>query len=91
MTARLTLPARLDLTAAKPLASDIAALAGDVELDASGVTHLGGLSLQVLLAAAQSCRAAGRSFAIVAPSTDFDAALTLFGVDPSHLTRNTAA
>ena len=91
MTAQLTLPARLDLTAAKPLAQDIAALTGDLELDASQVTHLGGLCLQVLLAAAQSCQASGRGFQVTAPSEDFDAALSMFGVDPSQLTRNAVA
>ncbi len=91
MTAQLTLPARLDLTAAKPLARDLSALTGNLELDASGVTHLGGLCLQVLLAAAQSCQADGRGFAISAPSDDFDAALSMFGVDPSQLTRNAVA
>ena len=72
-------------------AHDLSALTGNLELDASGVTHLGGLCLQVLLAAAQSCQADGRGFAISAPSDDFDAALSMFGVDPSQLTRNAVA
>ena len=91
MTAQLTLPARLDLTAAKPLAQDIAAQTGDLHFDASKVTHLGALCLQVLLAAAQSCQASGRGFAISAPSKEFDAALSMLGVDPSQLTRNAVA
>lgn len=91
MTAQLTLPARLDLTAAKPLARDLSALTGDLELDASQVTHLGGLCLQVLLAAAQSCQTAGHGFVVSDPSEDFDAALAMLGVDPSQLTRNAVA
>ena len=91
MTAQLTLPARLDLTAARPLAQDLAALTGDLDLDASQVTHLGGLCLQVLLASAQSCQASGRGFQVSTPSDDFDAALAMFGVDPSQLTRNAVA
>ena len=91
MTAQLTLPARLDLTAARPLAKDISALTGDLELDASQVKHLGGLCLQVLLAAAQTSQANGHGFAISAPSEDFDAALAMFGIDPSQLSRNPVA
>ncbi|WBU58166.1 STAS domain-containing protein [Paracoccus sediminicola] len=81
MTDALTLPERLDLTAAKPLARDLAAMTGAIRLDASGVTHLGGLCLQVLLGAARGCRASGRGFSITDRSPDFDAALALFGVD----------
>ncbi|NHF73218.1 STAS domain-containing protein [Paracoccus xiamenensis] len=91
MAAQLTLPARLDLTAAKPLAREISALVGDVELDASGVTHLGGLCLQVLLAAAQSFQISGRSFAISSASEEFQAALSMFGVDPAQLPRKATA
>ncbi len=87
MTAQLTLPSRLDLTAARSLARDIYASAGDLEVDASQVTHLGGLCLQVLLAAAHSCMADGRRFAIKDASADFDAAISLFGVDFSDITR----
>ncbi|MFV0409987.1 MAG: lipid asymmetry maintenance protein MlaB [Paracoccus sp. (in: a-proteobacteria)] len=85
MVTTLILPARLDLTVARPLARDISELSGNVAIDASGVTHLGGLCLQILLAARQYCEASGRSFKIADRSDDFDAALALFGVDPRHL------
>ena len=91
MTAGLTLPARLDLTAARPLARDLAALDGDVALDASEVVHLGGLCLQILLAARQHCLAGGRGFDILGRSAEFDEALCLFGVDPQHLDGKVAA
>lgn len=46
------LPEHLDLTAAAPLRAHLAALVGTpLILDASGVQKVGGLSLQVLLAA----------------------------------------
>ena len=81
MTAALILPERLDLISARPLAQDIAAIGGDVRLDASGVRFLGGLCLQILLATRQHCR----SFAITRPSEEFAEAIRTFGVDPGLL------
>lgn len=55
MTAALTLPPVLDLNAAAPLKADLLALRGqDVTLDGAAVERLGGLCLQVLLAAAKT-------------------------------------
>ena len=85
MTAGLTLAERLDLTAARPLAGAIEAVKGDIRLDASGVRFLGGLCLQILLAARQQCRADQRGFAITDPSEEFDEALRTLGVDPRFL------
>lgn len=85
MITELTLPARLDLTAAKVLAGNLATMTGDIVLNASAVTHLGGLCLQILLASQQSCTRLGHRFTITARSTEFDDALTLFGVDPKTL------
>ncbi|MDO5658001.1 MAG: STAS domain-containing protein [Paracoccus sp. (in: a-proteobacteria)] len=80
MTA-LTLASRLDLTAAGPLARDIAA-ADSLELDAGGVEFLGGLCLQILLAAAQDRRRRGLGLTLIGRSDGFDTALAQFGVDP---------
>lgn len=91
MTVALPLPARLDLTSARPLARDIAAIDGDIRLDASGVRFLGGLCLQILLAARQHCAAGGRGFAISPRSTEFDDAIHAFGVDPGLLSAEDAA
>lgn len=85
MTASVTLPARLDLTAAKALARDLADIKGDMVLDASGVTHLGGLCLQILLATSRHCAGSGRGFEIEGGSAEFGDALGLFGVDPTLL------
>lgn len=85
MDAPLTLAPRLDLTAARPLAGQIAATTGDLILDASQVAHLGGLCLQILLAAARQCRAEGRGFVIRDRSDGFEAALRQFGVNPCDL------
>lgn len=76
----LHLPEVLDLKAAAPLQADLLAVQGSlVELDASGVQRLGGLCLQVLLAAQQSWAEDGKSLRVINPSTDFTDGLALFG------------
>lgn len=70
----LTLPAVLDLKAAASLKADIQAHAGSpLDLDVSKVERIGGLCLQVLLAAAEAWKAAGHPFRLVHPT---DAART---------------
>ncbi len=86
MTAPIALAARLDLPAAGPLAEEIRARAGtDLEIDAGAVSHLGGLCLQVLIAAAAAWREAGNALSISAMSEDFTAALAVFGLTPEAL------
>ncbi|WBU62797.1 STAS domain-containing protein [Paracoccus aerodenitrificans] len=81
MSAAIRLPARLDLTAAHPLAREISAVGGDLILDCAEVTHLGGLCLQVLLAAQKDCQANGRDFRLLNRTEDLDAALKLLGAE----------
>lgn len=77
----LKLPRRLDLTAARGLRVDLLALSGrPLRLDAAEVNHLGGLCLQLLLAAAAHWRNSGQSLAIEPRSAAFEAALTAFGI-----------
>lgn len=86
MTATLVLCPRLDLTAARGLAADLRARRdGPLILDASGVEMLGGLCLQLLLAARQSWARAGLTLTLGPRSADFDRALSQFGVAPSLL------
>lgn len=86
MSAPLPLANRLDLPAARPLAEAISARSGeDLEIDASTVAHLGGLCLQVLLAAAASWRSAGRRLTLAHRSAAFDEALALFAIAPALL------
>ena len=60
MTETLLLPAKLDLKAAETLKADILARrGGDLTLDGSAVERLGGLGLQVLLAARKTWAADG--------------------------------
>ncbi|MBY6089611.1 STAS domain-containing protein [Pseudooceanicola sp. 502str34] len=68
MTVNVTLPPRLDVAAAGPLAEELRsrlAAAEDLVIDAGPVSHLGALCLQVLLAAATSAREAGRGFRLI--------------------------
>ena len=81
MTAVMTLAARLDLTQARPLADEIVAReGGDLTLDAGAVDHLGALSAQVLLAAAQAWARTGHRLTIAPRSAAFDDALAAMGL-----------
>ena len=80
MTA-LCLPAKLDLSTIEAFHAAISARKGDdLVLDAGGVRLLGGLGLQVLLAAASHWRASGRALIISPRSDSFAAALETLGV-----------
>lgn len=78
----VTLAERLDLPQAVPLADSLRRASGDIDLDAGAVTHLGGLCLQVLLSARQTCHRQGRSLRLLAPSGALLRALADFGLDP---------
>ncbi|CAM5402679.1 STAS domain-containing protein [Frigidibacter albus] len=85
MTAPLSLAPRLDLPAASPLSEAIRASKGQaLNLDAGNVAHLGGLCLQVLLAAAASWRAAGQTLRINPRSQAFEDAVAMFGLAPAQ-------
>ncbi|MCY1125367.1 STAS domain-containing protein [Frigidibacter sp. RF13] len=84
--APVTLDRRLDLTVAGRLRTRFLALRGrPVQVDASEVALLGGLCLQVLLAAAATWRSDGRAFRIAPRSAAFDAALSSFAFPLSAL------
>jgi chemotaxis protein CheX len=70
----------LDIGAAAPLQSELLRARGSpIEIDASGVERLGGLCLQVLLAAKAAWRADNQAFHIVNPSPSFVEAARLMG------------
>ena len=80
MAATLVLDPVLDLKAAEPLKAALLERQGQaLSLDASGVQRLGGLCLQLLLAARRSWTEAGQALAIAPRSAAFDEALALFG------------
>jgi chemotaxis protein CheX len=86
MTARFSLPARLDLPATSPLAQDLLAHRGEaLTLVADGVTLLGTPGLQVLLAARLTWKADGQRLAVSDPSPAFAEQLDVFGLSPSDL------
>ncbi len=82
----VALGARLDLTAATGLHRALVERLGrPVRVDAGQVTHLGGLCLQTLLAAAAEARRAGTGFAVTPRSAAFDAACATFAITPADL------
>lgn len=82
----LKLPRRLDLPAAGGLKADFLTRSGHpVRVDAAEVSHLGGLCLQVLLAAAAQWRQDNLRFDIEPRSAPFEDALATFGISRSAL------
>lgn len=76
----VVLPPSLDVTAAAPLREQLLTLrGGPVALDASGVERLGGLCLQVLMAARRTWAADGLPLRLAAASDAFAAQLAAFG------------
>jgi chemotaxis protein CheX len=74
----MTLPPVLDLAAAGPLQSALLALRGrPTMIDASEVQRMGGLCLQVLLAARITWATDGHAFSLSHPSPAFTEATTL--------------
>ncbi|MFI0396094.1 STAS domain-containing protein [Paracoccus jiaweipingae] len=79
--AAITLPARVDLTAVRDLGGDFLDHDGqNLRVDASAVQHLGGLGLQLLMAAAGQWRQRQLGFQVNPRSDNFDRALADFGV-----------
>jgi chemotaxis protein CheX len=78
--AALRLPEALDLRAAAPLRSELMGRRGEpVSLDASDVQRVGGLCLQVLIAAKEAWAADGHAFRLTNLSEALKEALTISG------------
>ncbi|WP_428539946.1 STAS domain-containing protein [Profundibacter sp.] len=87
MTAVITLQERLDFSAVTPLKTTILGYAGqNLEINASQVVHMGTLCLQVLIAAANDWKQAGKVFRITSPSDICESQLALHGFSPDTLT-----
>lgn len=81
----VSLPPVLDLQAAEPLRAELMALRGrPVSLDASQVTRLGGLCLQVLMSARKIWHEDGLSLMVEQPSSGFTEQLAAFGDPELH-------
>ncbi|WP_068115186.1 STAS domain-containing protein [Tropicimonas marinistellae] len=86
MTARLSLPARLDLPAAAPLAQELLSLRGSpVTLCGDEVSLLGTPCLQVLVSARRSWDADGFSLTLTDPSPALTEQLAVLGFTPADL------
>ncbi|MWB77437.1 STAS domain-containing protein [Pseudooceanicola sp. 216_PA32_1] len=90
MSDALLLPPRLDLPAAAPLAQAFRErLGADIAVDASQVTHLGALCLQVLLSAAITARRRGHALRLIAISDRAAQQLAQMGFTPDTLAEGT--
>ena len=75
----------LDLQAAEPLRAELMSLRGrPLEIDASQVTRLGGLCLQVLMSARKIWAEDGVTLTVNQPSQAFSEQLTAFGEPELH-------
>jgi chemotaxis protein CheX len=82
----LTLPPALDIASVQGLKDQLLALRGrPVTLDASGVDRVGGLGLQVLLAARATWAADQQALTLADPSDGFLAGLSIMGVDDNWM------
>ena len=86
MAAAIALPENLDLKAAAPLkAAFLERRGAAITIEADQVRRLGGLCLQVLLAARKAWDQYGQSFSIKGPSEAFVETTRLFGAEGALL------
>ncbi len=92
MVRRLILKERLDSAAAEDLRDELETVVDeDVVLEASAVTVLGGLCLELLMGARQVWSAAGREFSVENPSLAFEENLVRLGLSAEQLNAGGAA
>ena len=83
--ATVSLAPVLDLQAAEPLRAELMALRGrPLDLDASQVTRMGGLCLQVLMSARKIWAEDGVCLTVDQPSSAFSEQLAAFGEPELH-------
>jgi chemotaxis protein CheX len=79
----------LDLKAAAPLHQALMAMRGaPMVLDASKVQRLGGLCLQLLMAAQTAWRTDDQDLCLAQPSPEFESSWTLFAAPPFNRVAN---
>ncbi|WP_459674041.1 STAS domain-containing protein [Acidisoma sp. 7E03] len=84
----LSLPTVLDLKAASQLQQEfLAKRGGALQVDGSKVERIGGLCLQVILAAHAAWLADGQDLVLAPLSAELQAGLVLLGVSPDMLTQ----
>ncbi|MGZ2258007.1 STAS domain-containing protein [Roseobacter sp. A03A-229] len=88
MSEPIVLAPRLDLPAASALKTQLKEQSeGDLIMDLSEVKHLGALCLQVMLAAASSAVAAGRSVSVINATDRVTDQLRVMGMCPETIAR----
>ncbi|MFK7876354.1 MAG: STAS domain-containing protein [Paracoccaceae bacterium] len=85
MSEPLLLSAKLDLSAALGLVNDLKEIDGDIQVNASEVSHMGSLCVQALLAAARQAIANGHTMQITGISEKVSAQLDVMGLSPKTL------
>lgn len=86
MTAQIKLQGRLDFGAAPGLKSEVLDCTGkNISIDASAVTHMGTLCLQILIAASNDWARSGHDFNIISPSDICKTQLSLHGFSSESL------
>jgi anti-sigma B factor antagonist len=78
---RLCLAGELDMAGVPDVRARLVGMAGDVELDCSGLTFIDASGLSVLVAAHRCCEARGAKLTIVDPSRCVVRLLALTGLD----------
>ncbi len=91
MSNLLELGEKLATDAAEEMYQSLLRMRGqDVSVSATRVKHIGGLCLQVLLAARQQWQADNRAFEVAGASDEFEAGLILLGLPRDHFASETA-
>lgn len=82
----LKLPETMDVARARAVANDLSQHRGeDLKMDASDVTKMSALAVEVLLSGAKQWQADGKTFAIAPSSEAFLTTLNDLGVRPEHV------
>lgn len=91
MNKPIALQSKLDLPAAGPLAKSILDLGeSDVILDAQGVSQIGALCVQVMLAAATSAKKSGNVLTLINANDKVLEQLSYFGLTPEAIAEGKA-
>ncbi len=85
MSEAIKLPARLDMPAATKLAEALREVSGPVAVDATEVSHMGALGLQVLVSVSREVKERGDTFEILGSSDKVLEQMKIMGTAPEQL------
>lgn len=89
MSNTVVLPAKIDLSVATQVISDLRQTDGSIEIDAKDVTQLGALGLQALVAGSRAAHARGHAFQIINCSEKMHEHMEIMGVTQAQLEEGT--